>query len=385
MKALFSKRLGSQKWGMAVVALRPRTLSLAAALCLAGAAPALAAPPPASAVSAPSGAREIARIWGEEPGNYVAWLETPEGEVDIAVAATFPSRPLVAGEFIKTRTPAEVFLALASPRAALPPTLARGAEALRVNERQLREELRRENGEALARMALDPGEASASLVAGCTAGFRDWAGSVFGDASCGQAGLAVVDVVSRSDTYCTSGCDFTLGYYDKGQCQNPALKSCDIVEGTAEVFRLRTTTQGSPSLNHKGHYAHFGVANCSGNGPVTFKRQRGATVTSVQVPVGGMLHYYQGTSIVPGNAQSFVTYGSWNQDKPAGGATYLDNILTIENNSGTDDRIIACGDIYNRYDMADISSASCHGPNISLCTSGSCDTACFNCAGGTCN
>ncbi len=172
MKALFSKRLGSQKWGMAVVALRPRTLSLAAALCLAGAAPALAAPPPASAVSAPSGAREIARIRGEEPGNYVAWLETPEGEVDIAVAATFPSRPLVAGEFIKTRTPAEVFLALASPRAALPPALARGAEALRVNERQLREELRQENGEALARMALDPGEASASLVAGCTAGFR---------------------------------------------------------------------------------------------------------------------------------------------------------------------------------------------------------------------
>jgi hypothetical protein len=363
--------------------LRPLGLSLAAAFCLAGATPAGAATSDVSTLSAPSGVREIARVTGE-PGNYVAWLQTPEGEVDIAVAVNFPNRPLVAPEFLKKRTPAEVFLAVAPPRTALPAALARGAEALREHERALRVELREENEKALARIPLDLTGGSTSLAAGCTDSFRDWAGSVFGDSSCGQEGLAVVDSVQRSDTYCNAGCDFTLGAIDKGQCQSPKLLSCDMVEGTATVVRLRTTTQGSPSLNHKGHWAHFGVANCSGNGPVVFNRQRGATVTSVQVNVGSMLHYSQGTSIVPSSAQSLVTYGEWKRGKAPSGSTYLDNILTIENNSGTDDRIIACGDIYTRYDMQDISNPSCHGPNVSLCTGIPCDSGCFNCVGGSC-
>ncbi|MCP3138916.1 hypothetical protein [Pyxidicoccus xibeiensis] len=372
------------------VSLRPFALSLATALSLAGSPPAWAtSTSAASAISAPSEMREIARVTGEEPGNYVAWVETPEGEVDVAVAATFPNRPLVAAELIRKRTPAEVFLAVAPPRTALPAALARRSpEALLVNERVLRAELRQENEEALARLSFDPGAATSSLAAGCTDSFRDWAGAVFGDASCGQAGLAVIDSVNRSDTYCSSGCDFTLGAPPGEACQSPSLKSCNIVRGTAEVIRLRTTTQGSPSLNHKGHWAHFGVAVCSGNGPVTFNRQRGNNVTSVQVPVGGMLHYPQGTSIVPGLAQTFVAYGAWKTGKPPSGTSYQDNILTVANNSGTDDRIIACGDIYTRYDMTDISSPTCNGLGVSLCTGGAgstCDSNCFNCSGGTCN
>jgi hypothetical protein len=372
------------------VSLRPVALSLAAALSLVGSVPARAASTSTTpARSTPSSTREIARVDGA-PGNYVAWVEDAEGEVNVLIAATFPSRPLVAGEFLKRRTPAEVFLALASPRSQLPAALARSApEALHANERQLRVELREENEAALARLPVDDlVGSSASLAAGCSASFYTWAGSVFGDPTCGQPGLATIDTTYPSDTYCTSGCDYTLGYYDKGQCQNPSLASCDIVKGTATVIRLRTTTNGNPGLSRAGHYAHFGVANCSGNGPVTFTYQRNGVESSHPVGVNQMLHIPLGNSIVPGNAQSFVAYGAWTKSKPASGETYVSNSMSVGGNTGVDDRVIACGDIYTRYDMTDISSPTCHGPNIKLCTGGAgstCNSACFNCAGGTCN
>ncbi len=335
-----------------------------------------------AAPSAKAGVREIARIT-RSAGNYVAWLETPDGEVEIAVAATFPEKPLVATSFVKKHDPAEVFLAVASPKRALPAALAHRMAGPAADEGATRQRLRQENAVALA--SLSPSLPVLEAQAGsCSAFFRGWAGSVYGDSTCGQSGLAVIDTTFPSDTYCTSGCDYSLGSTDKGSC-TPALASCDIVRGTATNVRLRTTTAGSPVLDHNGHRAHFGVANCSGNGPVQFSRKRNATTTTVDVPVNGMLHYFQGTSIIPANAKYSVTYGSWNDGTPPSGATYLANKMWVDDNNGTNDLVIACGDIQTRYDMDDVSAPSCHGPNISLCTGGNCDSPCFHCVGGTCN
>ncbi len=336
------------------------------------------------ASAAPAGAsavREIARI-SKAPGDYIAWLETADGEIQIAVAATYPNQPLAATAFIKKHDPAELFLAVASPRRALPAALARHMKF--ADEPAARQRLRQENAVALAGFSSDLPVLEAQ-AGSCSASFRAWAGSVFGDSACGQSGLAVIDTVFPTDTYCTSGCDFQLGALDKGSC-TPALQSCDIVRGQATTVRLRTTAQGTPDLNHNGHRAHFGVANCSGNGPVEFNRKRNATTTTVDVQVGHMLHYFQGTSIIPATAKDLVTYGSWLDGTPPSGGTYLANRMWVDNNNGTNDLVIACGDIQTRYDMSDISAASCHGPNISLCTGGGdCDSPCFDCAGGTCN
>lgn len=336
----------------------------------------------ASAAPASPAGKEIARVT-QGPGDYVAWFEGEDGEVQVAVAATYPNRPLAANSFIEKHTPAEVFLAIASPKRALPAALVRSTKTQIADDAMTRRRLRQENAVALASFPADLPEIQAQ-TAGCSASFRTWAGSVFGDSSCGQSGLAVIDIVYPTDTYCTSGCDYQLGTYDKGSC-TPALQSCDIVRGQATVVRLRTTTQGTPDLNHSGHRAHFGVANCSGNGPVEFNRKRNTTTTTVYVGVGSMLHYPQGTSIIPATAKDFVAYGSWQDGTPPSGATYLANRMWVEDNSGTDDRVIACGDIQTRYDMSDISPGSCHGPNVSLCTGGNCDSPCFHCVGGTCN
>lgn len=324
--------------------------------------------------------REIARV-SKAPGNYVAWLETADGEIQIAVAATYPNAPLAATAFIKKHDPAEVFLAIASPKRALPAALLRHSKT--TDDQPMRRKLQQENAVALAEFSSDLPVLEAQ-AGSCSASFRAWAGSVFGDSSCGQSGLAVIDTVFPTDTYCTSGCDFQLGAIDKGSCV-PALQSCDIVRGRSTTVRLRTTTQGTPDLNQSGHRAHFGVANCSGNGPVEFNRKRNATTTTVDVEVGHMLHFFQGTSIIPATAKDLVTYGLWTDGTPPSGGTFLANRMWVDNNNGTNDLVIACGDIQTRYDMSDISAGSCHGPNISLCTGGGdCDSPCFDCVGGSC-
>lgn len=358
--------------------------TLAAALSLSALAPAWAAAS-APVASTPSGPQELARITGEQRDSSVSWLANAEGGVDVAVSVVFPGRPLVAAEFIEKHTAGEVFLAVAPPRTAIPSALARREASLLAVDDARRAELQRENQEALAKLAFVETSTSSSLAAGCSDAFRQAVGTIYGSPTCGQAGLSVIDDVWSSDTYCTSGCDYGLGIVDKGSCF-PALKSCDIVEGSTHSIRLRTTTQGSPVMSHKGHGAHFGVANCSGDGPVTFKFKRGTTTYTQAVAVGEMYHYYTGVrSLAPASAVDFVTYGKWNQGTPASGSTYLDNSITVENNSGVDDRVIACGDIKDSYDMYDISSPGCHGSNVSLCLSSNCDTACFNCVGGTCN
>ncbi|RYZ43171.1 MAG: hypothetical protein EOO71_04815 [Myxococcaceae bacterium] len=359
--------------------LKPLSTSLALALVgagwLVGASPVHAAPPAAS------GPREIARVTGS-PGNHVLWLENDRGEVDVAVAATYPSRPLIAPRFLKSHTPAEVFLAVAPAHQALPAALA-GNARLTV-DRATREQLQRENADALATPPTASASGGQSLAASCSQSFRDWVGTVYGDATCGDPSQEVIGTAHPSDTYCTSGCDYTLGAYDKGTCQ-PKLRSCDIIQGRATVVRLRATNWTDLNFNHPGHFAHFGVANCTGNGPVDFNYKRGTASTStLQVPVNGMLHVKLGSEIVPGNAASFVSYGQWKTGKPASGATYVGNSMSVETYGGADDRVIGCGDIYTDYTMTDVSSPSCHGPDISLCSGSNCTSACFYCSGGSC-
>lgn len=359
-----------------------KLFSTSLALALTGATWLLGAAPVHAQSLAASGPREIARVTGARD-NHVIWLENDDGTVDIAVMATYPERPLVAPLFLKKHTPAEVFLALAPSRQQLPAALARQSSFAEVTT--AREELQRENAAALAELpsSFDSGEQS--LTAGCSASFRAWVSAEYGDATCGDPTQEVIGTAHPSDTYCTSGCDFPLGAQDRGSCQ-PNLRSCDIIQGTATVVRLRTTNwKNDVNFNHPGHAAHFGVANCSGNGPVTFNRQRGTSgVFTVQVPVNGLLHYTPGTPIVPANAANFVAYGSWKKGKTASGDTYVSNSMSVEANSGTDDRVIACGDIYTAYTLQDVSSPTCHGPDISLCSGGNCTSACFYCSGGSC-
>ncbi|RKH36030.1 hypothetical protein D7Y13_04570 [Corallococcus praedator] len=352
-------------------------LALVGASWLIGPATAHAAPP------ASSGPREIARVTGAAPGNHVLFLENDQGEVDVAVAAIYPQRPLIAPRFLKSHSAAEVFLAVAPANQELPAALARHARL--AVDRGTREQLQRENADALASVTSDVASGGQSLTASCSESFRDWVSNVYGDATCGDPSQEAIYTAHPSDTYCTSGCDYTLGAQDKGTCQ-PKLRSCDIVRGTASVVRLRTTNWwNGPNFNHPGHFAHFGVANCTGNGPVDFNYKRGAASTStLQVPVNGMLHVKLGSEIVPGNAANFVSYGQWKTGKPASGATYVSNSMSVEANGGTDDRVIACGDIYLDYTMADISSPTCHGSDISLCSGGNCTSSCFYCSGGSC-
>ncbi|MCY1034791.1 hypothetical protein OV207_25300 [Corallococcus sp. BB11-1] len=360
--------------------MKPSSTSLA--LALVGAGWLIGASPVQAAAPASSGPRELARVSGA-PGNHVVFLENDEGEVDVAVAATYPLRPLIAPRFLKSHTAAEVFLAVAPANQALPTALMRNARL--VVDRDMREKLQRENAAALASMPSTRDSGGQSLAASCSEFFRGWVGTVYGDASCGDPSQEVIETVHPSDTYCTSGCDYTLGAFDKGTCE-PKLRSCDIIKGTASVVRLRATNWwGGPNFNHPGHFAHFGVANCTGNGPVDFNYKRGtASTTTLQVPVNGMLHVKLGSEIVPGNAANFVSYGQWKTGKPASGTTYVGNSLSVEANGGTDDRVIACGDIYTSYTMTDISSPTCHGPEISLCSGSNCTSACFYCSGGSC-
>ncbi|RKH43142.1 hypothetical protein D7Y23_29935 [Corallococcus sp. AB050B] len=352
------------------------------ALAVTGVAWLLGAAPVHAATPAASGPREIARVDGAR-GNHVLWLENDDGAVDIAVMATYPQRPLVAPLFLKKHTPAEVFLALAPARQELPAALAR--QSVFAMDFSAREQLQRENADALAALPTGFDSGGQSLTAGCSASFRAWTASVYGDATCGDSSQEVISTAYPSDTYCTSGCDFPLGSQDSYTCQ-PKLRSCDIVEGTATVVRLRASNWwNGPSFNHPGHSAHFAVSNCSGNGPVTFNRQRGASGTiAVQVPVNSMLNYVMGTPIVPGNAANFVAYGAWKKGKTASGDTYVSNSMSVDANGGTDDRVIACGDIQTEYSLQDVSSPTCHGSDISLCSGGNCTSSCFYCSGGSC-
>ena len=330
--------------------------------------------------------QELARVQ-DGKGNHIAWIDIPElGEIQIEIATKFPSKPLAAAAFVERHDPLEVFLAVASPRRPVPEALLKRAPRPIPTDGATRRRLRQENAVELARIpAVRRGRVEATAKAVCPAYIRDFAGDVYGASSCGDPDNVFIDTTYPTDTYCNSGCEYPLGFYDKGDCHVSnalELENCDIVTGTATNIRIRTTTKGSPELSHNGLWAHFGAANCGGNGPIDFRRQRGNTVYSKSVPVGYFYHYYQGVWNVPTTAADLVSYGLWSDGLPPSGPHYLLNRGWIEDNSGTNDLAILCGDIRTRYDM---SQNTCHGPNISLCYPGDCDAACWSCVGGTCN
>ncbi len=298
--------------------------------------------------------QEIARVQ-DGRGNHIAWIDVPEtGEIQVEVATKFPSKPLVAAAFADRHDPAEIFLAVASPRRPLPAALLARAPQRVASDPTTRARLRQENRVELARLP----EVVETRVGSCSNSFRTWVGSVYGASSCGASDFG----------------SCTVGAWLK-------LENCDIVTGTTTNLRLRTTSTGSPALQSNGHWAHFGAGNCSGNGPIDFRRQRGNSEYSTSVAVGSFVHYYQGSWNSRTQAADFVSYGSWTEGLPPSGSGYAWNKGWIEDNSGTNDLAILCGDIRTKITM---SQSTCHGPNIQLCYPGNCDAACWKCVGGSC-
>jgi hypothetical protein len=328
---------------------------------------------------APSQAKgnEIARVQ-DGRGNHVAWLDVPEtGEIQIEVATKFPAKPLVAAAFAERHDPAEIFLAVASPRRPVPQALLDRAPTRINTDSETRQRLRQANLVELARLPV----IAETRVGSCTNSFRTWVGSVYGATSCGAAGNAFIDTTFPTDTYCKSGCDYPLGALDAGSCTvGPWLKleNCDIVTGTTTNLRLRTTSTGSPSLQNNGYWAHFGAGNCSGNGPIDFRRERGNSTFSTSVQVGHFVHFYQGSWNARRQAADLVSFGLWSEGLSPSGVW---NKGWIEDNGGSNDLAILCGDIRTKITM---SQSTCHGANISLCYPGDCDSSCWKCVGGSC-
>lgn len=333
--------------------------------------------------------KTLARVDGAKD-NYVVWLYDHEDDlVQIGIAATFPNKPIIAAEFAETHDPIEVFLAAAPLDREVPESLisrAPRSAALPSFDRQTRQQLKHVNEVALANLQdVDAHAGGTQDLVGCTLSFRNWVAGVYGSNTCGNPAYSGYAWTYPTDTYCTSGCTYKLGEDDKGEC-SPSLASCDIVRGKTFNRRQRLYSyNGNPTMSKSGRYAHYGAANCSGNGSFKWWRQRGGSVYSSWVPLNGMLHTYQGAWSVPVLAKDHVTYGSWTLGLPASGSLYKTNKTWLTSNAGADDRAILCGDVKNKYEMDDISSGSCHGPNVSLCTGGGdCDNACYDCVGGSC-
>lgn len=346
-----------------------RALACAGTLCLMGALPAWAAP------SVPSGPRELARVGTAD--NHVLWFEGAGGQVDVAVVATYPQRPLVAPRFFQNHSPTEVFLAVAPEGQGLPAALRSQARGP-VDEGQ-RAELRRQNEQELATFPTTFAEASNSLAGGCSASDSAWAASVYGDSTCGDASQEVIHTAITSDYYCNGpDCDFPLGLKDGGNC-NPSLLACDRVRGVATRVRLRATNWNGPlSFSHLGHSMHFAVRNCAGNGPVVFNFSRGSFSDSVQLSPGQMWNVKLGTHIAPAVAADNVTWGQWTQGLEPSGNSYVSNTMSVADNSGTADSVIACGDIITRYRMEDLTIPACHNyAHLALCNGENCNNACY--------
>ncbi|NOJ79660.1 hypothetical protein HNV28_15150 [Myxococcus xanthus] len=346
-----------------------RALACTGALSLLGAFPVWAAP-----IESP-GPREIARIGTSD--SHVLWLEGEGGAVNVAVIAQYPQRPLVAPRFFQTHSAAEVFLAVAPEGHALPPALA--DHALVAMDEGERAQLRRQNEAELSALPTTFPDEPRSLTGSCSASNRAWAASVYGDPTCGDPSQEVIHTAFTSDSYCNSpDCDFPLGSEDGYQC-SPQLLACDRVRGTATRVRLRATHwNGALSFNHPGHSMHFAVLNCAGNGPVTFNFSRGTGADSLQLNPGQMGNVKLGAHIAPAVAAKRVTMGRWTEGLPASGDSYVSNAMSVADNSGTADAVLACGDIITRYTMSDLTVPACHNyADLALCNGTNCSNACY--------
>ena len=342
-----------------------------------------------------SGARlvvpeELARVQVAGDDRVTWFYVQEEDQVQVVVAATYPNKPGVAPSFATEHDPLEVFLAVAPLDAAVPSALlAHFSDRTKALDRDNRVRLKRLAAAALA--ALPPVEVPRAKEGevGCAEWFSDWVGSVYGDSTCGSLGFDST-WTHPSDDYCKGGsCEYNLGSVDQGECV-PALKTCNRVVGKTYNLRQRMANwHGNGWMAYNGRWAHYGAANCSGNGPILWYAQRGNTIYGpYEIPVHGMLHFANGlgTWNLPASADTNVTYGEWKRGLPPSGELYKYNKSWIENNLGDDDRAILCGDTRNKYVMSDVSSPFCNSADgsISLCTGDNCTSACFHCVGGSC-
>ena len=334
---------------------------------------------------AESGEAKRVAVVRDENGSFVEWFESFQqiglDRIGIGIGASYPNKPLVSAEFLEDHSPLEIFLAVAEPSEPPPEELIRHAMELGNLpniDGDLRYRLKSENETSLEDFEVVGSEEAQS----CSAGFKNWVGQVFGDTSCGMQTSG--EVRTRSTTYCTS-CSRDLGSSDRGLCV-PAIKPCDQVRGMDYFYAGRLTDWfGNPTIGYYGRWQHILAANCQGNGSFYFRRTRGSVQKLKTVPVSHAYHYYWG-SWPAATAETNVTYGLWKKGLDPLGSTHVLNQAKIEGNAGPNDQAILCADIRYQRLMSDISSPSCQGPNVSLCTGpGDCDSACFDCAGGTCN
>ena len=327
----------------------------------------------------------IARVKSAD-GGEVEWLVGEDGEVGIGIAAVYPAKPMVAAAFLERHDPVEVFLAVAPVEREVPAELLAFMPVdadLPDMSPEARRQLRQKNQVALLRVPAIAAEAPEKAT-GCSASFKSWVGSVYGDSTCGSLGVGSVHLATTTSTdyYCNGSpdCDYPLS---KETACSPALQTCDVVSGTTFNRRQRfSNSKGNLWMAYWGRKQHYGAANCSGNGAFTFGRQRGSSTTSRKVGVNTMYHYYWGRWHLPVIAADSAAHGAWQNGRPASGPDYKYNKAWLASNAGSGDRAILCGDIKIRYSMADRSPSSCHGSSVRLCTGSNCTTNCFHCSGG---
>jgi hypothetical protein len=168
-----------------------------------------------------------------------------------------------------------------------------------------RAELRLQNKSELAKIApVDDSEIVPYDTTVCSVSFRNWADGVFGgDSTCGQLGNGSFNLATTntSRTYGAPGYNFRLGQLDHGECENGGHPDgwCAVVTGNVSYRRQRAfNLNGNGEVSYPGHRQHYGLANCAGNGSVSFDLVRGSSTSSGHsVAVGGMLHYYWGTDL----------------------------------------------------------------------------------------
>ena len=349
----------------------------------------------ATVEDAPSTATDehvLSRFEGPNGGS-VEWIATDEG-VDVSILAVYPHAPPIAPDLVEKHGPLLAWLAMAPEQEAIPEALVLAVEETereRIADQTLIAEVRathraQQDEIVTQTSALSLGDRYATSATGCTTSFKNWVRSSYGagygsSSTCGNATTQWPGNVSQDHFYCNlSGqdCDHPLGSVDSGSCY-PALADCHAVRGRqfSKVARV-TETYGNASYTDHGHRYRFGVANCSGNGPLQMNRQAaGGTAKQNSVGVGSMLIRVGGSSALHDRAiaSTNVTYGLWDSDIGQSGSSYKQYHFWLTNNTASGDRAIVCVDLQREIQMSDISS--CWG--ISLCPQGnSCTGSCYD-------
>ncbi|MFP2964099.1 hypothetical protein ACLEPN_41910 [Myxococcus sp. 1LA] len=99
-------------------------------------------------------------------------------------------------------------------------------------------------------------------------------------------------------------------------------------------------------------------------------------------PTTGQLHGCASGPRVPGEQGTKVlrrvTWGQWTEGLPASGPTYISNAMSVADNLGTADNVIACGDVITRYTMTDLAVPAGHNyAHLAFCNGENCHNACY--------